>query len=210
MLRTLPPLLAALLIVGTGIVHGYWTDRWVPAAEPREAADRYAMLPMTVGDWDGKDPEKPMQSVPGVVGSFQRHYTHRVTGVTLTVTLVCGRPGPVSIHTPDSCYTASGFDFGTRSPLAVAQNADFWTADAVKAKASDETRLRLFWAWNAGQGWKAPDDARTTYARYPVLHKLYVQRELNSLAEPVKDDPGLSFLRAFLPELNAKLFAPAL
>jgi hypothetical protein len=209
MLRSLPPIFAAVLIVGTGIVHGFWSDRWAPAAEPREAAERFAALPMTVGEWDGKDPDKPGESVPGVVGSFQRHYTHRITGTTVTVALVCGRPGPVSIHTPDSCYTASGYDFGTRSPVEVAKGADFWTADAVRTKATDETRLRVFWAWNAGQGWNAPEDARTAYARYPVLHKLYVLRELDSLAEPVKDDPGLSFLRAFLPELNARLFAPA-
>jgi hypothetical protein len=210
MLRFLPPLLAAVLVIGTGIVHGFWSDRWAPAVEPQEAADRYAAIPMTVGEWEGKDFDKPAENVPGVVGSLQRRFTHRITGATVTVALVCGRPGPVSIHTPDSCYTASGYDFGTRSPVALGPGTDFWTADAVRVKATEETRLRLFWAWNAGQGWTAPDDARTAYARYPVLHKLYVLRELNSLAEPIKDDPGLTFLRALLPELDARLFAPGL
>ncbi|MGH9677772.1 MAG: hypothetical protein ACRD36_11775, partial [Candidatus Acidiferrum sp.] len=60
-----------------------------------------------------------------------------------------------------------------------------------------------------GSGWSAPDDARTRFARAPVLHKLYVMRELNSLAEPVKDDAGLAFLHALLPVLDAKLIAPA-
>jgi hypothetical protein len=199
---------ATVLIVATGIVHGFWTDRWAAAVEPKQAAERLAQLPMTIGEWDGADPEIQGESVPGVVGSLQRRYTHRVTGATVILALVCGRPGPVSIHTPDSCYTASGYDFGARSPVTVAPGVDFWTADAVRVKATEETRLRLFWAWNSGQGWSAPDDARTNFARYPVLHKLYVLRELNSLAEPVKDDPVLLFLRALLPEMDARLFAP--
>ncbi len=210
MLRLLPPLAAAVLIVVVGVVHGFWTDRWVPAAEPRQAAERLATIPMTIGDWDGKDPDKPGEVVPGVVGSLQRRYTNRVTGAVVMIALVCGRPGPVSIHTPESCYTASGYQLGTRSPFAVVPGADFWTADAVRIKASEETRLRLFWAWNDGQGWSAPDDARPVFARSPVLHKLYVLHELNSLDEPVKDDPALAFLRALLPELDARLFAPGL
>jgi hypothetical protein len=208
MLRNLAPLTATVLIVATGIVHGFWSDRWAPAVEPQQAADRMASVPMTIGEWDGKEPERPIESVPGVVGSLQRRYTNRVTGATVTIALVCGRAGPVSIHTPDSCYTASGYDFGKQSLFAVEPGIDFWTADAVRVKATEETRLRLFWAWNTGKGWSAPDDSRTAFARCPVLHKLYVLRELNSLSEPVKDDPALTFLRALLPELNARLFAP--
>ena len=128
----------------------------------------------------------------------------------MTIALVCGRAGPVSIHTPDSCYTASGYDFGKQVPVTVAPSLNFWTADAVRLKATEETRLRLFWAWNPGNGGTAPDDSRTAFARCPVLHKLYVLRELNSLSEPIKDDPALTFLRVLLPELDTRLFAPAL
>jgi hypothetical protein len=207
MLRYLAPLTATVLIVATGIVHGFWSDRWAPAVEPQMAADRLATIPMTIGEWDGKDPDRPVESVPGVVGSLQRRYTHRITGASVTLALVCGRAGPVSIHTPDSCYTASGYDFGKQTQLAVAPGVDFWTADAVRTKASEETRLRIFWAWNDGKGWLAPDDSRTAFARVPVLHKLYVLRELNSLSEPVKDDPALGFLRTLIAELDARLFA---
>jgi len=34
-----------------------------------------------------------VENVPGVVGSLQRQFRHRVTGATVTVALVCGRPG---------------------------------------------------------------------------------------------------------------------
>jgi hypothetical protein len=210
MFRLMPPLLAVVLIVCTGIVHGYWTDRWAPAAEPQKAADRLADVPMTIGDWDGKEPEKPGVSVPGVVGSLQRRFTNRMTGASVTIALVCGRPGPVAIHTPDSCYAASGYTLGPQSVYEVMPGAHFWTADAVRVKATEETRLRIFWAWNVGQGWTAPEDARTTYVRQPVLHKLYVLRELNSLSEPIEEDPALAFMRVLLPKLDGHLFAPGL
>ena len=138
MLRLVPPLIAAVLLVGTGIVHGFWTDRWAPAVEPRIAADRLGTIPMTIGDWDGKIPDKPGESVPGVVGSVQCLYTNRVTGQVVTVAMVCGRPGPVAIHTPESCYTASGYDLGPRSAVNVEPGIDFWTADAVRVKATEE------------------------------------------------------------------------
>jgi hypothetical protein len=210
MLRLLIPLTATVLIVATGLVHGHWTDRWAPAVEPKQAAERLSSLPMTIGDWDANDAGSPGESVPGVVGSLQRSYIHRMTGAAVTVALVCGRPGPVSIHTPDSCYAASGYKVDAQTPVAVCPGVDFWYADAVRTKATEETRLRILWAWNTGDGWQAPPDARTAFARYPVLHKLYVLRELNSLAEPVKDDPSLSFLRSLLPALDERLFAPAL
>jgi hypothetical protein len=206
MLRLFTPLAATVLIVGTGIVHGYWTDRWAPAVEPKVAADQLSSLPMVIGQWEAKDAGTPGESVPGVVGSLQRSYMHRITGATVTLALVCGRPGPVSIHTPDSCYAASGYRVGDQSVLNVAPGVDFWTADAVRTKASEETRLRIFWAWNPGEGWTAPPDARTAFARYPVLHKLYVLRELSSLAEPVKEDPALDFLRLLMPAMNERLF----
>jgi hypothetical protein len=207
MLRLFASLAATALIVATGLVHGYWTDRWAPAVEPKAAAERLGNLPMVIGEWDAIDAGSPGEKVPGVVGSLQRSYTHRVTGATVTLALVCGRPGPVSIHTPDSCYAASGYKVGEQSLVSVGSKVDFWTADAVLTKASEEKRLRIFWAWNPGDGWTAPPDARTAFARHPVLHKLYVLRGLNSLAEPVKDDPALDFLRSLLPAMNERLFA---
>jgi hypothetical protein len=121
--------------------------------------------------------------------------------------LVGGRPGPVSIHTPEACYGASGFVVGmptrTMGPDA---KSEFWTTDAVRTRATEETRLRLFWAWNAGDGWSAPDSPRQRFARYGVLHKLYVLRELNGPDDAGKDEPCLAFLRDLLPELERTLF----
>ena len=37
-------------------------------------------------------------------GWLARRYLHRRTGVVVHVLLLCGRPGPLSVHTPEVCY----------------------------------------------------------------------------------------------------------
>ena len=99
------------------------------------------------------------------------------------IALVCGRPGPVATHTPEVCYGANGYLVGDKKSVAVEGDgpARFWTSDAVRTRVSEETKVRLYWAWNGGKGWIASRDARIQFPRhnYPVLHKLYVLREIS-------------------------------
>jgi uncharacterized protein DUF3485 len=216
MKRLLPPLLASAALVAAGLVHGYWTDRWVPPADTAAAAARLAEIPRHLGkplgggtwEWEGEDIEvKPGTTPDGIAGNLQRRYKNTSTGAVVVVVLVCGRAGPVAIHPPESCYTASGFEFGTRERVTAGPSAQFFTADAVRTRAAEETRVRLFWAWNPGTGWQAPHDARTAFPRVPVLHKLYVLRELGAVDEPAKDDPCYAFLQVLLPAMDKTLFA---
>jgi hypothetical protein len=196
------------LLVAGGYLHGRWTDRWVKAVEPEIAARRYHNLPMTIGDWDGQALETK-QTPDDLAGMLQRRYVNRKTGQSVTVMLVCGRSGPASIHEPEVCYGASGFSVGAKRHIGVeGLKGEFWTADASRQRATEENRVRLFWAWNDGFGWAAPDDPRRAFAQRPVLHKLYVLRELDSLEEPLKDDACETFLQALLPELDRTLFVP--
>jgi hypothetical protein len=208
MKRYLPAAVACLLVLVCGVVHGFWTDRWRPPAETAAAAARMADLPLRLGDWDGQDLELKGTQPGGTAGALERKYVNRRTGEALTIYLVCGRPGPVAIHTPDVCYGSSGYEIGPRSKAGPRDGGEFWTADASRSTATDETRLRVYWAWNAGGGWSAPDDARLAFVRAPVLYKLYVQRELTGEGRAAQEEPCLAFLRVLLPELDRALFAP--
>jgi hypothetical protein len=199
MLRYIPVVIASMAVIACGVVHGFWTDRWVTGAEPKEAGDNLAKLPPIIGDWDGQAIESKSSQGDEVTGWLQRRYTNRKTGEAVTMAIVCGRPGPISSHTPDVCYGASGFTVGhPRRANVPGDKGEFWTADAIKGSATGETKLRIYWGWNDGSGWLAVDDARQTYPRSPVLHKLYVIREVSSSTKD-ENEPCLKFLQSMVP-----------
>ncbi|HZV03982.1 MAG TPA: exosortase-associated EpsI family protein [Gemmataceae bacterium] len=207
MKRWFAALIGSAALIACGIVHGYWTDRWSPPVETAQAAERLSAIPLELGEWDGEVlAVKDGEAGAGVAGFIRRRYVHRKTGATVSLFLVCGRPGPVSIHTPDVCYGASGFTFSTRGQYESGSGDSMWKADAVLTKATEETRLRVYWGWSDGSSWMAADDPRVQFARRPVLHKLYVQRELSEASDASRNEPCEEFLQTLLPALRKALF----
>jgi hypothetical protein len=210
-LRYIPVYTALALVTLSGIVNGFWTDRWVVSQAPAEAAARMRKLPREAGDWKAVDlPADEPQDEP-IAGTLYRRYVNRSTGAVVNLALVCGLPGPVSIHTPDVCYRASGFEVASPAPYKVAGGpkqpaARFWTSDLHKKKAAEEIHQRIFWSWSAGGPWKTPADPRREFAGRPVLFKLYLVRPLHSPNEPLADDPCADLLKELLPQLRRTLF----
>jgi hypothetical protein len=208
--RILATATVSLALILSGLVHGRWTDRWTTSAAPTEAAARFdKVAELSIGEWGkGETIDVPRtRADEQIAGTLQRRYQNAPRNQEIAIALVCGRPGPVSIHSPDICYTASGYTVGTPTRITVpGTRATFWTATATLTNATKESRLRLFWAWNAGEGWTASEDPRVAFARRPVLHKLYVVRELDNLNEKLEEDPSLKFMQELLRELEPTLF----
>lgn len=203
--------LALLLILGSGVVHGMRTGRWQSSAALAEAVHRLEGIPERLGEWQGEEQPVAGGKPSGVAAYFCRRYTHTRTGDAVTVFLVCGRPGPVAIHTPDVCYGRSGYSIGPQvryaPPAMIAENAEFWTADMERTTSADRTRLRVFWAWNAAGGWHAAAAPRMEFASSPVLFKMYLLRELTDAGDPALDrDPAVQLMQSLLPSVNATLF----
>jgi hypothetical protein len=204
MIRVFAAVLASAALIACGFVHGVWTERFHPAPGMEQNVERLGQLNLDLGEWHGEElPVRPGQSGLGVAGCLERRYTHRGTGKVVKIALVCGRSGPVSIHTPNVCYAANGFRVGRPRRVDV-PGGEFWTADAVRKSATDETRARIYWAWNNGHGWKAAGDARQEFVGSAVLYKLYVLRELDGPGEPHKpgEEACEEFMRLLLPELD--------
>jgi hypothetical protein len=210
--RVLAAAAAMLLIIGSGLVYGLWTGRWdPPTATPTDVKERLTSIPADLGDWQGEDVESDTRGASPVLGRLERRYRNTRTNQIVSVSLVCGKPGPICIHTPDVCYGSSGFNVGENKKHTAASlgGAEFWTADALKKKSTDQTRLRIFWAWNGGDGWQAAGNPRLAYVRYPVLYKLYLIRELNAAGDALDDDPCLELFQQLQAELQRALFAPS-
>jgi len=215
-MRYLPIVALLGLLLAYGVAEGLWTHRWVESHAVQAAVDRLKDVPKTVGPWKcGEDMQLPDRQVARaeMAGYLSRNYVHGKTDQVLQVLLVCGPPGPTSLHPPEVCFQGAGFiQVGAKEQLEIksdrnAQPAQFWVGRFQKTGAMRE-QLRSAWAWSATGQWLAPQNPRFDFASEGALYKLYVNREVTGLEEP-REDPTSDFLKEFLPELNKTLFPPS-
>lgn len=205
--------LAIALIVGSGLVQGYLSDRWQPHRQVADAVARVARLPLTMGAWHGTplSPRDPGE-LKDVAAHFYARFVNDRDSSSVSVLLVAGLPGPVSIHVPTDCYLANGFDVGEPVPLLLDQmpgapGGEFMTAALSRAGPAGSKSLRIYWAWTADGCWKAPETPRWTFAAAPVLYKLYLLPESPNGNRQSADIACKTFMRSLLPELHRTLFS---
>jgi hypothetical protein len=211
MLRLFSMLFLFAVVLGSGIAHGVWSGRWNISDGPERAAAHLSEVPLTVGDWDGRVSELSPRHmrVAELSGAHVCEFVNRRTGSVVSTLLVCGRPGPVSVHTPEVCYGGAGYEpiaSRARYTNASLPAAAFWVCDFQKPQAATPDRLRIFYAWNAQGTWAAPENPRLAFFRQPALYKFYVIRKLAKADESLEGDPAVDFLENFLPQLDKRLF----
>jgi hypothetical protein len=208
-MRFLFSVLAASLILGvSGGIHGLVTERWGVSERLRTAASRLEAVPLCVGEWQGQsvDIDARMLTLADVAGCLARSYVHPTKG-EVRLLFLCGRPGPIWVHTPDMCYPGIGYSLvGEPERSAVPNGTDsgsaaFWTA-RFRRQGPTSDPIRIFWSWNAEDQWSAPDHARVTLWRSTLLYKLYVIRRMSNLDEPLEGDACIDLLRDLLPEVQ--------
>jgi hypothetical protein len=212
MFRLLPIPLGLALLIGGGVVHGLWTDRWTSPAELEQAARRLAALPPDIGSWKGEaaDHDPDSLKLTGAVGHFSRNFTDPVTGERILVILLAGKPARMSVHRPEHCYRAAGYEMvGQAARCTVTPpgepTADLLTGLFSRDEPTGPAQLRVYWTWYAGgPTWEAPDNPRWHFARRRVLYKLYVIRSYAGPAPP-EADPCSRLLGELLPVLNREL-----
>src|SRR4051794_41101369 len=96
-------------VIGSGYYHGVITDRWGDSGDIADAVQRFERVPLTVGNWNGEILDNRVGKDSGLSASVSVRYPHKETGKNVTISLGCGRPRHVAIHTPDVCYAANGF-----------------------------------------------------------------------------------------------------
>src|SRR5262245_21464482 len=197
------PILAVILSFAiSGVVSGIWTNRWVDSTVLKEAVQS-TQLPPTVGEWDGREevvsPAELKASQASAI--VRRAYVNRKTGNSVSVVLICGHAGPVSVHTPDVCFPGSGFvEVGKASMLNLDEpsgRAQFCVRTFQKAS-SIPVNLVVHYAWNAGKGWQAPENPRMAFAGQPALFKLYVTREAGADSLAGAKDPAENLIRELI------------
>jgi hypothetical protein len=204
------------LTIASGTLYGIRSNRWGPSETLREAAARLDSLPKNIAAWEliksePLDKESLSQLQPA--GYIQRLYVNRDNGVSVSVTVMAGRSGPMAVHTPESCYAGRGHEQqGTRQAISVhgdpsADKDTVWKT-TFRMKGIDAKTLNIYYAWSSGDHWVAAENPRFTYASEPFLYKLLLANQVPSWANDNEADPGLQFLIDFLPVLRKYLQNP--
>ncbi len=207
-----PAVLGIAFVLGIGAAHGYWTDRWAPSPDLQRSLARLDRFPMDVGDWRGEsiayEPEDMSRN--GILGCVFRKYRNIRTGEAVSLLLVCGRGGPTSVHTPDVCYTAAGYQqTSAQERFALGgSHGEFWKGYFSQPRAVVPKRLQILWSWSRdGVTWSAPDGPRYAFARYPALYKMYIVHESPPQAK-IEDGTSAEFLANLLPALESAFGDP--
>jgi hypothetical protein len=215
MARCAAILVGLMVLLGTGALHGFWTERWHRSPELEQAAQRMTELPNDIGDWKGEVLEQDADALAlaGAVGYYGRRFTNQRTGESVQVFLMCGRAGRMSVHRPQDCYQTAGFVLmGPPIHCQIQppghEASEMWTGVFTKETATGPVQLRIFWAWGAAGAWTAPEVPRLAFARAKALYKLYLVRECVGPPGPIVNDPCVTLFGQLMPELGATLFLP--
>ena len=198
--------LVAGVIAADGYLGGVWGG-W-SRHELDEAAARVPQAPLTFGDWKGESLDLNAKVVEraGFRGYTVHRYENRRTGAVVQVLLACGRPGPLSVHTPEVCFGGAGFAL-TGDPTRFVPDdspggSEFFKATFGKKDSPAPEKLRVLWSWNKNGAWRVADNPRWTFAGTPVLYKLYVTQEFYPRDDATDGADCAEFLRDFLPLLE--------
>ncbi len=210
--------LAALTIVllGTlfvGFLHGRISNRWGVRSDANVAAEHMRReLPEEIGNWrmksDGKLPD-PVIKVLQCPAYITRVYEHQQTGDLVNVAVLLGPPGPISVHTPEVCYssreyTPEGDRHRTDVTDQAGQEHTLWQLP-LRANNLDASSLRVFYGWSTGSQWGAPEHPRFMFGSLPHLYKLQVAVTDHPASKAINFDAGKDFLECFLPQLQSQM-----
>jgi hypothetical protein len=212
MSRYLLLLSVAVVMLADGYLCGRWTGRWHENPEIQAAA-KLKQLPLTVGDWQAEVQELDPRVIQraGFSDYVAGRYKNQRTGAKVDFLLAWGRPGPLSVHTPEVCYGGQGY-----APSNVAERCmpymeggsttgEFWKSSFVSKNATSPERIRVIWSWNKKGVWQAPDNPRWTLAGAPVLYKLYASQKYLPRDAATDGQDVEEFLREILPEVERAL-----
>jgi hypothetical protein len=212
MLRTLPMILAIVILLAGGLVNGIWIDRWNLSSEPSASAAKLEGIPMEIGDWKApgnREIDDQSKAIGEIAGYMGRVYSHLSTDVACLI--VCGRPGAIGAHTPDVCFVGQNQTMLKlqRKPIPIGAGEDsakFYTAVFKRTESGIPHYTRAFWSWSADGFWSAPESPRVEFLGKQVLYKLYVTYPLAEEEDKIEEGAGLDFIKVLLPKLDSVLF----
>ena len=214
MFRTPHIVVAVFIILLGGGLPGLVAPRVQSSVALDELAAVLKTVPLTVGDWQGEEVQTSEAVVRAAdcAGMIQRNYTNTRDGRQVSLLLLVGKPGPLSVHMPEVCYRGAGYRSQrdvTKAELDIAsRTAEFRVLDMANSTGAVARYLRIYHSWNNGTGWTTPAVPRVAFARSVFLFKLYVTTPTTSAADLDDQDVCRDFIVSCLPAIDGVLLVP--
>ncbi|MGL4421323.1 MAG: hypothetical protein ACRCZF_11700 [Gemmataceae bacterium] len=199
------------VLIGGAAVHGLATQRWEAFQPSPERTQRMHALQI---QYPGVTITEVPHDVPLKEKSIatSRRYTSTEQNLHVVTSIISGIPGAVATHTPDVCYSGSGYSC-LRGParesitLPGGGTATYFVADFERKRATSTERQRVRWCWSVDGTWTAPEYARFQFMKEPELYKLYVVSPLAELGpvDPVDPEPVREFIAAVYAQFGTGL-----
>lgn len=199
--------------MASGLFVGRAAGRWGAGTSTTTAQELLTRnLPEKAGNWHKAD-EQVLE--PDVLKMLQceayiaRVYEHIQTGDRVTVAVLLGPAGPISVHTPEICYSSRDFTVSkTRTKTAIEDSSgkshEFWEV-LLKSHTSEMSSQRVLYAWSTGGPWDATASPRFAYAGAPYLYKIQLAAGSRRTTVTGDFDPSKDFLRTFLTQCQSHM-----
>jgi hypothetical protein len=207
---TLLPIVAAVLLMGVSAYYqGLWSERWGTFPELTIYSEQLHQVPLTIGEWQGKDvgeSSDQVKRISGAEGEFNRIYRNPA-GEEVRVMLMCARFRQIFSHSPDLCYPAAGFEMMNPPQQEVIDNAEFFTTTFRKSDPVTGTHdERGYWTWTSDGKWQAPKNERLTFSGERALYKMYIFGNVPPSDQGRNEKDFIEdFIRQFMPAATTAL-----
>ncbi len=219
MTRNLLPISVIFALVGTiasGLIHGRISHRWGEADQLATVKKRIESFPESFGRWRRQQAIEMPKSVSDMLenpGYNNGVYVNEETGQTVRTALIVGFPGPIAAHIPEICYSSRQYKLNEETRLVKLSGLDqqrhkfrMVTMNATDVGAN---RLRVYYGWNDGSRWTAPENHRFAFAGKSYLYKIQIAGQLTTGRDNKEIDPAKDFLQAFLDHVDPAQFRNA-
>jgi len=126
----------------------------------------------------------------------------------VTVLILEGPGGPISVHPPDVCFASHGYEKESKIVQVSLPGSDsdqshqFDMAVFRGPESTEGHRVQLFWSWSTDGNWSVPANPRLVFAREPRLYKIYVSRSLQPMQDRQEATLCLNLLSQLVPEIS--------
>lgn len=194
------------IISAAAYMQGRLSNRWgTNAPLAASSVNLLTQIPRDFGDWKFQE-DLPLSAAVQDVLQCASHvnyvFVNKISGEQIGATVLLGPSGPLTVHTPEICLSAADYTQVGKSQIVALNHDDRYLGTFYRAifrsQSPNVPSLEIFWGWNDGTGWNAPDNPRLNYGGVAALYKLQVAAQLWPNVAEGEEGTAAQFVRSFL------------